>query len=75
MMFALTNMSEVALRLGMVVEVVDVIGDREHQRDPRCSTRGSPSSGGGVMIEEMIKKDQQEEKISSHRSVCAIRGL
>ena len=30
MMFALTNMSEVALVLSMLVEVADGIGNREH---------------------------------------------
>ena len=64
--------------LSMLVEVVDNVGDREHQRILDASLEAQPLLGVGVPIEEVIKDlctQQWWESHRSHRSVCAGRGL
>ena len=55
MMFMLTDMSEVALAFGMLVEVVDDVGDREHHGILDIPLEAHPLFGVGVLIEEAIK--------------------
>ena len=55
MTFMLTDMSEAALMFGMLVKVVDNIGNREHQGILDASSETLPLLGVGVLIQEAIK--------------------
>ena len=54
-MFALMDMSEVVLKLGMLVEVVDDVGEREHQGILDAFPAAHPLLELGVVIEAAIK--------------------
>ena len=54
-MFALMNMSEMALMLGMLVEVVDNVGDREHKGFLEAPQEAHPLMGVVVLMEGVVK--------------------
>ena len=51
--FALTDMSEVALVLSELMEVADDVGDREHHGFIEASPEAHPPLGIGTLIEEV----------------------
>ena len=55
MMFALTDMTEVVIMFSMLVQVVDDVGDREHQGILDVSLEAHPLLGVEVLIKEVIK--------------------
>ena len=54
-MFTLSDISKVILKLSMSVEVVDDVGDREHQGILDASLQAHPLLWMGVPIKEAIK--------------------
>ena len=55
MILMLKNMSKVVFMFSVLVEVVDDVGDREHQGILEASPELHPLLGVGVLIEEVIK--------------------
>ena len=55
MTFMLMDMSEIALAFGVLVEVVDDVGNREHQEILDTSLEAHPLLGVGILIEEGLK--------------------
>ena len=67
MMFALTNMSEVALVLSMLVEVADGIGNGECLGLLDTSQQAHPLLGMEVLIKKAVKvlRTQQQQQHSA----------
>ena len=55
MTIMLMDTSRLALTFGMLLEVVDDVGDREHQGILDTSLEAHPLLGVGVLIEKMIE--------------------
>ena len=54
MTFKLTNMSEIALMLGMLVEVADGLGDREHLGFLDASQEAHPLLGWKFWVQKQL---------------------